>query len=390
MILLDPDLDPDPSPTAASAKQTVVPAPPREIRIPSVRTLARFLTAAQAAVRLRGQVTVLLTTDAAIRKLNRRFRGKNKATDVLSFPCEGPTRGTGAEQIAGDLAISVTTALEQAAEQGHSLSTEIKVLILHGLLHLAGYDHEADDGKMARRERVLRGRLGLPQGLIERAGGLNRAANRTAKHSSGAKAQIPFRAFSARSKTREEEANMGSCIPWSPKARDQGHPASVFLSTWAGRRPIETRLKSSPVTERSMIRAEQSVSSGAKAQIPFRAFSARSKTREEEANMGSSIPWSPKARDQGHPASVFLSTWVGRRPIETRLKSCPVTERSMIRAEESVSAGAKAQIPFRAFSARSKTREEEAKMGSCIPWSPKARDQGHPASVFLSIKAARP
>ena len=165
MILLDPDLDPDPSPKAALAKQAVVPATPREIRIPSARTLSRFLAAAQTAVRLNGQVTVLLTTDAAIRKLNRQFRGKNKATDVLSFPAEG----LGAEGIAGDLAISVTTALSQAAEQGHPLSTEIKVLILHGLLHLAGYDHEADDGKMARRERLLRAKLKLPKGLIERA-----------------------------------------------------------------------------------------------------------------------------------------------------------------------------------------------------------------------------
>ncbi len=120
-------------------------------------------------MRLKGQVTVLLTTDAAIRDLNRRFRGKNKATDVLSFPAEGPFR-LSAEGIAGDVAISVTTALRQAAEQGHSLATEIKVLILHGVLHLAGFDHEADEGQMARRERVLRGRLGLPLGLIERAG----------------------------------------------------------------------------------------------------------------------------------------------------------------------------------------------------------------------------
>jgi probable rRNA maturation factor len=114
---------------------------------------------------LRGEVTVLLTTDATIRKLNRRFRGQNKATDVLSFPA----KGIGAEEIAGDLAISVPIALRQAVEQKHSLSTEIKVLILHGLLHLAGHDHEADEGKMARRERLLRTRLGLPQGLIERA-----------------------------------------------------------------------------------------------------------------------------------------------------------------------------------------------------------------------------
>jgi probable rRNA maturation factor len=83
----------------------------------------------------------------------------------LSFPAAG----IGAEAIAGDLAISVPTALRQAIQQGHSLSTEIKVLILHGLLHLAGYDHEADSGRMARRERLLRSRLGLPQGLIERA-----------------------------------------------------------------------------------------------------------------------------------------------------------------------------------------------------------------------------
>ncbi len=127
--------------------------------------MARFLKAAQEAVRLKGHVTVLLTTDAAIRDLNRRFRGKNKATDVLSFPAEG----LGAEGVAGDVAISVATAMRQAAEQGHSLATEIKVLILHGLLHLAGFDHEADAGRMVRRERLLRGRLGLPQGLIERA-----------------------------------------------------------------------------------------------------------------------------------------------------------------------------------------------------------------------------
>jgi probable rRNA maturation factor len=177
MILLDPDLDPDPSPKSRLAKRTAASARSakfQDLRLPSARTVARFLAQAQAAVRLRGQVTVLLTTDAAIRKLNRQFRGKNKATDVLSFPAEGP----GAEEMAGDLAISVTTALGQAAENGHSLSTEIKVLLLHGLLHLAGYDHEVDDGKMARRERLLRARLGLPQGLIERAGTPNASASK--------------------------------------------------------------------------------------------------------------------------------------------------------------------------------------------------------------------
>jgi probable rRNA maturation factor len=147
--------------------------------------LARFLKAAQEAVRLKGQVTILLTTDAAIAKLNRQFRGKNKATDVLSFPAEG----LGAEGIAGDVAISVTTALRQAAGQGHSVAAEIKVLILHGVLHLAGFDHEADEGQMARRERVLRGKLRLPLGLIERAGAAKLSSRKIIKrHASGAKA----------------------------------------------------------------------------------------------------------------------------------------------------------------------------------------------------------
>jgi probable rRNA maturation factor len=182
MILLDPDLDPEsphgqrpvrgkpgPASTTLSAKPPAASIQDKNHRLPSARTLARFLIQAQAALRLKGQVTVLLTTDAYLRKLNRQFRGKNKATDVLSFLAISIPGIKGAEALAGDLAISVPTALRQAVDQGHSLSTEIKILILHGLLHLAGYDHEADDGKMARRERQLRARLNLPQGLIERA-----------------------------------------------------------------------------------------------------------------------------------------------------------------------------------------------------------------------------
>lgn|ERR1035438_9585679 len=168
MILIDTDLNL--ALTSASDTATLSAAPaahgfPRTQRLPSARTLARFLTEAQSAVRLKGEVTVLLTTDEALRKLNSQFRGKNRATDVLSFPAAG----IGAEKIAGDLAISAPTALMQAVEQGHSLSTEIKILILHGLLHLAGHDHESDNGKMARREVLLRAKLNLPQGLIERA-----------------------------------------------------------------------------------------------------------------------------------------------------------------------------------------------------------------------------
>ncbi len=156
MILFDPSLRPE----QFSQPDSRV----RRSALPSGRSLAAFLRKAQSAVRLRGQVSVLLSTDGEIRRLNRQFRGKNKATDVLSFPAE-----PGPEKLAGDLAISVATAQKQAAAQGHALATEIKVLMLHGLLHLAGYDHETDDGQMARRERTLRARLRLPLGLIERA-----------------------------------------------------------------------------------------------------------------------------------------------------------------------------------------------------------------------------
>src|SRR5215472_4786340 len=155
MILVDSDLDPDPGPQGSNSKRasSILPTPiDRKFRVPSVRTLARFLGEARAAVRLRGQVSVLLTTDRNIRRLNRQFRGKDKATDVLSFPAGV----AGAGEFAGDLAVSVPTALRQAREQGHALGVEVKVLILHGLLHLAGFDHERDKGEMARRERLLR------------------------------------------------------------------------------------------------------------------------------------------------------------------------------------------------------------------------------------------
>ena len=220
MILLDSDLDPEPPHGRRPIRGGPEPAPkkisarrlgasgaaaklktnPRDFRLPSARTLARFLETAQGAVRLKGQVTVLLTTDAAIAKLNKQFRGKNKATDVLSFPTEGPLRGSGAEAVAGDLAISVTTALKQAREQGHSLSTEIKVLMLHGVLHLAGYDHEADSGQMARRELVLRAKLKLPQGLIERVEAPSRRDVK--QQASGAKAPTKASALEPGLKSR--------------------------------------------------------------------------------------------------------------------------------------------------------------------------------------------
>ncbi|ADW69994.1 rRNA maturation RNase YbeY [Granulicella tundricola] len=125
--------------------------------------LARFLNRAREAVGLDGEVEVLLTSDVEIKRLNKAFRGKNKATDVLSFPAPEEFEG-----VAGDLAVSLDTAAKQAAEHGHGLRDEVRILLLHGLLHLAGEDHETDSGEMAAREAELRKELGLPVGLIER------------------------------------------------------------------------------------------------------------------------------------------------------------------------------------------------------------------------------
>jgi probable rRNA maturation factor len=127
--------------------------------------LTSFLNRAREAVGLPGDIDVLLTDDATLRRLNKTFRGKNKATDVLSFPAaENPA------DHAGDLAISLDTAARQATAFGHSLRDEVRILLLHGLLHLAGMDHEIDNGEMAAREGELRRDLRLPVTLIERVG----------------------------------------------------------------------------------------------------------------------------------------------------------------------------------------------------------------------------
>jgi probable rRNA maturation factor len=131
----------------------------------STSGLSRFLKRARLAVGLRGEVDVLLTGDATLRQLNKTFRAKNKPTDVLSFPAPSEF----ATKHAGDLAISLETAARQATTYGHTLQDEIKVLILHGLLHLSGEDHETDNGEMATREATLRMELRLPTTLIERA-----------------------------------------------------------------------------------------------------------------------------------------------------------------------------------------------------------------------------
>jgi probable rRNA maturation factor len=137
---------------------TVVVDTPRRLRRSE---LQQFAENARRTAKLSGAVTVLLTDSATLKGLNRRYRGKSKATDVLSFPSDFPGSS-------GDLAISVDIAAEQATHLGHSLTKEICVLILHGMLHLAGHDHEMDAGEMAALESRLRRRFGLPLSLTER------------------------------------------------------------------------------------------------------------------------------------------------------------------------------------------------------------------------------
>jgi probable rRNA maturation factor len=135
------------------------------------RELSSFLALAAEAAGIEGQISVLLTDDETIRELNRTYRKMDKATDVLSFPAAEPVKATGRkrEVPAGDIAISLTTAARQAEAFGHDLKTEVKVLLLHGTLHLSGLDHETDRGQMARRERALRKQFDLPLGLIQRS-----------------------------------------------------------------------------------------------------------------------------------------------------------------------------------------------------------------------------
>jgi probable rRNA maturation factor len=127
--------------------------------------LERFVLRARRVVGLKGTVNVLVTASSEMRVLNRRFGGKDKPTDVLSFPALAQIeRG----KFAGDVAVCADIAASNALRLGHSAVKEVKILTLHGVLHLAGYDHESDNGRMARKESKLRRQLGLPTGLIER------------------------------------------------------------------------------------------------------------------------------------------------------------------------------------------------------------------------------
>ncbi len=151
--------------------------------------LRRFVTRACAAAGLKSGVNVLLTTSNEMKLLNRRFRKKDKTTDVLSFPVAPEIQ----EQLAGDIAISTEIATKNARAFGHSPSEEVKILVLHGILHLRGYDHECDNGRMQRREKQLREKLRLPLGLIERSAGDTRATGASGVRSKASKSVVKKR-----------------------------------------------------------------------------------------------------------------------------------------------------------------------------------------------------
>lgn len=134
----------------------------------SAEALGRFMQRARRAVPLQTNVNVLVTSSAEMRMLNLRFRRKNKSTDVLSFPSDSSSNSGGQRSFAGEIAISADVAARNAARFGHPPAVEVKILVLHGLLHLAGFDHERDNGQMARKEEKLRRTLGLPSSLTER------------------------------------------------------------------------------------------------------------------------------------------------------------------------------------------------------------------------------
>ena len=134
--------------------------PARGIARTALREFARRL---QEEVAKGRPFVCLITGDAELRRLNKQFRKKDEATDVLSFPSSDPNHQL------GELAISWDRAKSQAAEHGHTPGDELRILMLHGVLHLTGMDHEKDNGNMARAEIRWRKRLNLPISLIERA-----------------------------------------------------------------------------------------------------------------------------------------------------------------------------------------------------------------------------
>jgi probable rRNA maturation factor len=117
-------------------------------------------------------VSIALVSDRRARMLNRKYRRRDYATDVLSFPSAAFASGDvpASERFLGDIVIARGVAARQGRAAGHGEGTELRILALHGLLHLLGYDHERDNGTMRRVEERLRRRGGLREGLIERTG----------------------------------------------------------------------------------------------------------------------------------------------------------------------------------------------------------------------------
>jgi probable rRNA maturation factor len=153
-------------PADARLRVTITDGRGRRVRAPG---LAAWLTriAPKAAA---GDIGIALVTDARIRSINKQFRRKDAVTDVLSFSAD-VSPGPAARDL-GDIVIATGMARRQARDQGHTYGAELKILALHGLLHLLGYDHHSptDLGRMARLERRLRTKGGLAAGLIERVG----------------------------------------------------------------------------------------------------------------------------------------------------------------------------------------------------------------------------
>jgi probable rRNA maturation factor len=146
----------------------------RPVRVPGLSPWLRRVAPAGA----RGRVSIVIVSDRRIRTLNRTYRGKDRPTDVLSFPGD-PFRSTQrtrsfvsivSDRFLGEIVIARGVARRQAREARHTELTELRVLALHGLLHLLGYDHETDSGEMRRTEQRLRRKGGLGAGLIERTG----------------------------------------------------------------------------------------------------------------------------------------------------------------------------------------------------------------------------
>jgi probable rRNA maturation factor len=159
----------------------------RRVAALSQASLERFVLRARRAAGLRGKANVLVTSSDAMRVLNRQFRGKNKPTDVLSFPVSSPLIANSQKSTnAGEIAISAEIAVQNAARFGHTAADEVKILILHGILHLAGFDHERDNGQMARKEMRLRQALRLPVALLQRNESATLKSPKNRRHTSTA------------------------------------------------------------------------------------------------------------------------------------------------------------------------------------------------------------